>query len=390
MRLLVILPRVPYPLEKGDKLRAYHHLGYLSRYHEIHLCCLNDVPLHPQALANLRPFCKSIHIVDLGKTGIYFNLLKAFVSGRPLQAGYFYSCRMKKKIAEIMRTVKPEHVFCQLIRTARYAETLDIPKTLDFQDVFSVGAGRMKSSMPFYIRPFLGMESRRVAAYEAKMFGIFNNLIIISEPDRSAISHPDREKIAIVANGVDHVLFSPLQREKKYELLFTGNMSYPPNVNSVEYLVRQVMPEIHKTRPEVKLMIAGANPSPAVMALASDHVEVSGWVEDMRECYAAASIFVAPMQIGTGLQNKLLEAMAMQIPCVTSPLANKALKAPVDTAIRVGTTPHEYALHVIELLDHPVKAAEMAQNGRTFVLQNYNWDTQSAKLERLISGTKHD
>lgn len=390
MRLLVILPRVPYPLEKGDKLRAYHHLKYLSKFHEIHLCCLNDLPLHPEAEINLRPFCKSISIIQLGKTGIYFNILKAFLSGRPLQAGYFYSCRMARKIAEIMETVKPEHVFCQLIRTARYAEKLSVAKTLDFQDVFSVGAGRMKDSMPFYIRPFLGLESKRVAAYEAKMFSIFDNLVIISEPDRDAICHPDKERIVVVSNGVDGDYFIPAEREKKFDLLFTGNMSYPPNVNGVEYLVRQILPLVHASRPETRLMIAGANPSPAVLALASDKVEVSGWVEDIRECYAASRVFIAPMQIGTGLQNKLLEAMAMQLPCITSPLANKALNAIDGVDILVGTTPAEYARHIIALLDDPEKEKEIALNGQRFVLSNYNWDAQTSKLERLISSTKQN
>lgn len=121
-----------------------------------------------------------------------------------------------------------------------------------------------------------------------------------------------------------------------------------------------------------------------VQVLRSAQVEVSGWVPDMREAYAQSSVFIAPMQLGTGLQNKLLEAMAMKIPCITSPLANQALNANPGEEILVGETPQEYAAHIINLLDNEHLASEIAEKGHLFVVKNYSWEAETAKIEKLI------
>jgi glycosyltransferase involved in cell wall biosynthesis len=184
---------------------------------------------------------------------------------------------------------------------------------------------------------------------------------------------------------VDMDFFHPTDHRKPYDLVFTGNMGYPPNINAAEYLVNQILPLVMKRKPDVRLLIAGANPNVRVMVLKSPHVEVSGWVPDMRECYAAARIFVAPMQLGTGLQNKLLEAMAMKIPCITSPLANQALQAENGKEILVAATPAEYSDHIMTLLGNPALANSIAENGHGFVLRNYSWERETAKIEALFT-----
>ena len=133
-------------------------------------------------------------------------------------------------------------------------------------------------------------------------------------------------------------------------------------------------------------MLAGATPHQSVLALKGENVHVTGWVEDIRECYAKAKIFIAPMQIGTGLQNKLLEAMAMKIPSITSSLANFALEAKDGKEILVGNSPREYADHIIQLLDNTDTSETIANNAYSFVHRNYNWDAATKKLENLISG----
>ncbi|MFP4472194.1 MAG: glycosyltransferase, partial [Bacteroidales bacterium] len=188
----------------------------------------------------------------------------------------------------------------------------------------------------------------------------------------------------IIPNGVDTDFFKPLERKKKYELVFIGNMGYPPNVNAAEFLAREILPEVQKSRPSAGLMLAGATPDKRVLALKSEHVEVTGWVDDIRECYAAAKVFIAPMQIGTGLQNKLLEAMAMRIPSITSPLANSALCARPDHEILIGSNPQEYAAHINRLLDNSEYAVQIAEAGYRFVLDNYNWESATAELDLII------
>ena len=187
----------------------------------------------------------------------------------------------------------------------------------------------------------------------------------ISAQDRDYIYHPLRDEMAVIPNGVDTDHFAPLPLEPKFDLLFTGNMNYPPNIDSVVFLAEQVLPIVRKVRPETSLLISGVDPSQAVRDLAKNDplISVSGWVKDIRVSYATARIFAAPMQIGTGLQNKLLEAMAMRIPCVTSALANNAVGAPAGTAILIGNSPEDYAEHILRLLNDPAERQRIAESG---------------------------
>lgn len=385
MRLFFLLPRVPYPTEKGDKLRAFHQIKQLSKHHEIILCALNDGTLHDDAIPVLKKYVKSIHIIPLSKVSVFFNILKALFSGKPLQVGYFYNTSSARAIRKLIDESKPDHIFCQLIRVAEYVKNVPIKKTLDYQDVFSKGVERRLATAPFYLKPFLRIEYNRLQNYEREAFETFDNKIIISKPDRDLIPHPDREKIVVVANGVDTEFFQPIDRKKDYDLVFTGNMGYPPNINAAEYLVREILPMVFRKRPDLKVLIAGASPHLKVQVLKSDQITVSGWVADMRESYAASRIFIAPMQIGTGLQNKILEAMAMKVPCITSPLAFQALNARDGEEILVADTPQGYANHILMLLENPEKADEIAKKGHSFVHENYSWEKETNKIQELIS-----
>ena len=385
MKIFVLLPRFPYPLEKGDKLRAYNQVKYLSKNHEIHLCALSDIAIESNHIKAIESFCKSVHVVKLSRCSIIFNLLWAFFSGKPLQVGYFYSWKANRKIQNLISMIQPDHIYCQLIRVAEYVKNIDIPKTLDYQDVFSKGVERRKQTSPFYWKPVLQLEYKRLLKYEHEVFSWFNNKTIISKPDRDFIPHPEKEKIEIVINGVDTEFFKPIPIDKEYDLVFIGNMGYPPNINAAEYLVKKILPIVRQTKPNIKLVLAGASPHPSVLALKGKNVHITGWVEDIRECYAKAKIFIAPMQIGTGLQNKLLEAMAMKIPSITSPLANFALEAKNGKEILVGNSTREYAGHIIQLLDNTDLMDAIANNGYSFVHRNYNWDAATNKLENLFS-----
>jgi glycosyltransferase involved in cell wall biosynthesis len=228
------------------------------------------------------------------------------------------------------------------------------------------------------------MEYRRLLKYEHDIFEKFTNRIIISEPDRELIPHPDRDKIVVVANGVDTDFFRPVQRPREYDLVFTGNMGYPPNINAAEFLVNRILPILTRHKPDIRLLIAGSSPNMRVLVLKSPQVEVSGWVPDMRDCYASAKIFIAPMQLGTGLQNKLLEAMAMKVPCITSPLANQALMAREGEEILVADTPQAYADRILSLLGDPSLCDRIGEKGYLFVRKNYNWEVETQKIESLI------
>ncbi len=162
-------------------------------------------------------------------------------------------------------------------------------------------------------------------------------------------------------------------------------MGYPPNIDAAHFIAKEIFPLVLKKIPAATLLIAGANPHASVKSLQSGNINISGWMPDIRESYAASRIFIAPMRIGTGLQNKLLEAMSMELPCITSPLANQALGATVNQDILVGTTAQEYADHIINLLEDPSRAREMAINGFGFVTKNFSWENSSALLEDLFN-----
>ncbi|HFB61814.1 MAG TPA: hypothetical protein ENJ69_02400, partial [Bacteroidetes bacterium] len=214
MRIFVLLSRIPYPLEKGDKLRAFHQIKILSEKHEIILCALNPLPQvnKQKAFEQLQPYCRSINFIDLPAGGRVWNILKAFVSGYPLQTGYFYNRKAHKKIVSLIEEYQPDYLFAQLSRTARYLMDQPIGKMLDYQDAFSSGLKRRadKANGPFKL--LFRLEHRRMALFEKEIFDRFDQKIIISEQDRDLIPHPSKNEIVVIRNGVDMEYFKPLSR----------------------------------------------------------------------------------------------------------------------------------------------------------------------------------
>ena len=384
MKIFVLLPRIPWPLEKGDKLRAFNQIKQLAKNNEVVLCALNtDKKVRKEdAFKALQPHCISVTFIDISKLSILINIIKAFFKGLPLQCGYFYNAKAHKKIRNIIKKHKPDMLFGQLLRVAEYIRHENTSKTIDYQDVFSMGMKRRCDIAPFYMKPFFNMEYRRLKRYEHDIFNDFDVKTIISLPDREHIDHPKKDEILIVPNGVDHEYYTPRECEKKYDIVFTGNMSYAPNVNAVEYLANYILPLVWKKLPDAKMYIAGATPDPRVKKVASDRIIISGWLDDMRDAYAQSKIFIAPMRIGTGLQNKLLEAMAMRLPCITTSLANNSLLASEEkNEILVGDNEQELAEHIITLLTNKDKADEIAQNGYDFVHRVYDWGMATKIME---------
>lgn len=381
------MSRVPYPLEKGDKLRAFHHLRLLSEKYSVTLVALTDQPVHRDADAMLRPYCKDIHIICLSRISRLLNLARAFLSGKPLSSGYFYNKAAQRIIDRAVDEVRPAHIYCQLTRVCDYVLHIkDVPKTLDYQDAFAKGFERRIDRERFFLRWLVRLEHKRLLRYEALVFDHFENSIIISAQDREFIAHPNRNQIVIVPNGVDVDYFQPQSVDKDYDLVFAGNMAYPPNVEGVSFLAAKILPRVWKVAPEVKLLVAGATPAARIRALESENIHISGWVDDIRESYARAKIFIAPMLIGTGLQNKLLEAMAMRLPCITSELANNALGGTHEQNVLVCGTPDEYANAILRLLERSDDADRLAAAGHEFVKEQYGWERATRPLLDLIEG----
>lgn len=397
MKLLVLLSRFPHPLDKGDKVRAFHQLRELHRagFH-ISLFALHDEPVPAASLAAVRPLCRGgLHLWPLRRPTIARHMSAALAAGRPLQVGYFYDPGAQRYLDQLRRQFQPGHIYCQLVRMAEYLRPgrLGAPAappgtglTLDYMDVFSAGMARRVEQAPAWQRPLWRLEARRLGTYEAEVFGWFGQHTIISAQDRQLVAHPARQQIQVVANGIDQAYFQPRPAaEKTCELLFCGNMAYPPNVDAACFLAEEILPLVHRHHPAARLLVAGTTPTARVRALARHPgVRVSGWLPDIRAAYAAARVFVAPMRRGTGLQNKLLEALAMQLPCVTTPLANNALGTEPGRHLRLGESAAELAAAISGLLSDEAAAARLARAGHEFVRARYDWASATAPLLALL------
>ncbi len=312
-------------------------------------------------------------------------MAKTLVSNLPVQTGYFYSRKAAKEIKRLIETYKPDHLYCQFIRTTEYLKDSTIKKTVDYQDVLSHGIKRRMEKASVLSKPVYALEYKRLLRYEKTVFDIFDNKTIISIPDRNLIPHPDKHKIHVVPNGVDHSFFKPMDKEKEYDIAFTGNMGYPPNVDAAEFLANSIMPLVWLKLPQAKLLLAGASPAKKVCTLENDKIKVTGWMDDIRDAYSSSRVFIAPMRIGTGLQNKLLEAMSMRIPSITTTLANDALAAEHGKEILVGNTAQQLADYIINLLNNKEDYNRIAQHGYDFVHANHSWEMATEKLHNIIN-----
>ena len=303
----------------------------------------------------------------------------------PFSVAYFLRETVCYRIQDIISEQQPDHIFCHLIRMSEYVKDVKhIPKTLDYMDTFSMGMGRMKSTAGMFMQSIINTEHKRLLRYEEQIFDCFENKIIISEQDRSHIPHKNNEEIKVVPNGVDFDFFYPQQRQKKYDLLFAGNMNYPPNIERVLFITNEILPLLRKQLPDIKLIIAGATPATEILQLQSPNIEVTGWVDDIRTSFYESHIMLAPMLISIGLQNKILQAMAMKIPCVVSALANNAIHATDQKEVLIASTPEEYVKHILYLLQNKQEAERLAENAFQFAKTNYDWKNIVAELNVLI------
>lgn len=390
MKILVALPRFPYPLEKGDKLRAYNQIKELSKNNEIYLFCVSHTKVLPEHVEQLRPYCQDICCVNSPKLANYKNIVRNYLHTKSLQIGYWDSRKARKAVKEFVRKVQPDVIYSQMVRTMPWISRLPYPKVMDYQDALSMNTERRMDQARGLWHYILHFEFKMLRSTEYNAFKIFDALTIISEPDSDAIPRPKNGEIHIIPNGVDFEFFdrtkipSPAGAAPKWDIVFCGNMGYEPNVHAAQYLVKEVMPLVWKEVPGATVLLAGANPKHGVSNLASDKVSVSGYVADIRECYAASSIFVAPMLTGSGLQNKLLEAMAMQLPCVTTSIANDSLGARDGSEVLIGDNAEAFAAHIVSLLRDADKRASLAQSGRQYALDHFSWETSCQQLEAVL------
>ncbi len=385
MRIAYITSRFPYPVEKGDKLRAYHQIKGLAKAHDVHLFAVSHKRPSTADIEQLKAICSSVHIYEISKWRAFLNVILGVFRGLPGQVGLFYDGGVKRSMYADIGRLQPDHIIAQLIRTSEYVKSMPFTKTLDYMDAFSIGMAQRKTSA-FLLRPLMYWEEVLVRKYERRIYAAFDHHTIISIQDRDRLPLPYPDSVRVVGNGVDTDFFRPDHiAGRTWDVLFVGNMGYKPNVEAAVVLAEQIMPLVWNEMPDATLCLAGARPSQTVSRLAGDRVIVTGWIDDIRDAYNAGSILVAPMYSGMGMQNKILEAMAMELPCITTAIVNNAIGAQPGKHLIVGNSAMEMANQILRLIQDRSLRQQIGREARNFVSDNFTWEAQNKTLESLIT-----
>jgi len=388
MRILIALSRFPYPTEKGDKVRAYYQIKELSRNNEIFLVCLSEFKIKEEHLAMVRPYVKEVNIIHISLLKRIINLLFGIFNSLPMQVNYFKSHQMKGVVSDWCKKFKIDVCYVQLIRIAENIPKLpQVAFFLDYMDAFSEGTRNRSLKSSFFKRIIYKLESQRLKNYEKQVTTRFEGLSVITEAEAGFLPEDAQKKLIITPNGVsDHFFNYPLLgwADKKYDIIFSGNMQFVPNIQAALYLVKKVLPLIIRDFPTIKICIAGVDPVSEIKALACNNVFVTGFVEDLGEIMSQSKISVAPMFSGSGLQNKLLENMAVGIPLITSPLSAAPIHALKDKHLLVASNEVEFAQNIKKLLNNEEYANELGREGQRFVKLNFRWETYNERLENAF------
>ncbi|NCT82149.1 MAG: TIGR03087 family PEP-CTERM/XrtA system glycosyltransferase [Comamonadaceae bacterium] len=394
MRILYLVHRLPYPPNKGDKVRSYHLLKHLAARHEVHLGSFIDDPDDEQHLPRVRELCESLHVARLNPRVAKLLSLRGLLRGEALSLPYYRDAGLQAWVDETAARVGFDAVVVFSGVMAQYTAGLEGVKTLvDFVDVDSA---KWRDYAPehawpmswLYRREFsklLGFEQRVADAAACSFFVTDNEVALFRELS------PGRElRLAALGNGVDADFFRPdAARASPFAadelpLVFTGAMDYWPNVDAVGWFAGAILPALRQRFPTLRLHIVGRSPTPAVLALAGEAVNVTGTVPDVRPFLQHAAAVVAPLRLARGIQNKVLEAMAMARPVVSAASCVRAITAAPQAGLLPADTEADYVERVAALLADRGAADAAGRSARDFVLGAYSWDAHLAGLDRHL------
>ena len=387
MRILVLAHRIPYPPHTGDKTRAFHVARYLSRRHHLTLGFLVD---DRRDLAHLAPLREAIPELEFGRLWKPWSVAKGLaglLAGRSLSLPYFRSGALRRRVDRRVRVARYDVVYVSSSPMAQYARLLGLPVVMDFVDVDS---DKWRQYAEHFAAPrswLYRAEARRLQRCEAEIARWVHSCVLATPPEEALLkSFAPWARTMVIPNGIDLEYFQPLEPDRSpRSVIFTGAMNYLPNIDAVKFFCDEILPAVRRTIPETKLYIVGLNPSSEVVRLgATPGVTVTGTVPDVRPYYARASVCVAPLRIGRGVQNKVLQAMAMGVPVVASGLAQRGLGAAAGTHLHVEDDPARFAARVVELLGSPEARRMMARRARAFVEGHHAWDASGARVEQLL------
>jgi sugar transferase (PEP-CTERM/EpsH1 system associated) len=381
--LLFLAHRMPYPPDKGEKIRAYHVLRHLARTFRIHLGCFADDRNDLKYAAHLREYCASVFVAPLDRKLALARGLAGLAIGGSLSESYFRNARMRHWVAETVARVRPANIFVYCSAMAPYAMPYASSHRvlLDMVDVDSEKFRAYGANAAWPLSQLYAREARALFSLERRAAMTFERCFFVSgaEADTFLRAAPEAaSRVGHFQNGVDLNYFDPTRdfanpfAPESAAIVFTGTMDYRPNVEAVEWFAGEVFPAVRRTYPNAQFWIVGSNPSPRVARLARmPGVHMTGRVPDVRPFLAHAACAVAPLHIARGLQNKMLEAMAMGKPVVATPAACQGLSAAAGRDVLLAETPPDFAQAVCSILRAGVH--DLGVNARLRVEADYDW-----------------
>ena len=391
--LLLLIHRIPYPPNKGDKIRSYHLLKHLAQHYRVHLATFVDDEDDWQHVPTVQALCASSHFGKLNPLTGKLRSLAALASTRSLSFDYYRSGEMQAWVDQTMAARKINRVLVFSSPMAQYAEAYSSARrVVDFCDVDSDKWRQYAGQKPWPMSWLYRREADTLLAYERHVAATCDASLFVSDPEAQlfrTLAPESAAKIGWFNNGVDTDYFSP---ERAYErpyaagerpLVFTGAMDYWPNIDAVQWFATDIFPALLAAHPALRFYIVGARPTAAVTALGQlPGVIVTGTVPDVRPYIHHAEVTVAPLRIARGIQNKVLEAMAMARPMVVSPQALEGIDAAPGSELLLADGAAAFIATLASLLANPNPALGGA--ARSKVERQYSWPSNLARIEARL------
>lgn len=393
MKVLFLCHRLPYPPKRGGKIRPFNMIRHLARSHEVTVATLARTAGELEEGRELGSYCQELHVARMpAPVGWGRFALHGAVTGYPATFGYFYSSELARTVSRLLATKHFDAVVVHCSSMGPYvAGHRGCRKIMDFGDADSEKWFEYGRTAPWPLSLAFRFEGRKVRRYEGWLGSHFDVCSVNAPRERDVLRAYVPTPIHVIPNGVDLDYFQSSRPASRsyipHRLIFTGNMSYRPNVDAVVRLVANILPKVRRHIPDVELYIVGMDPAPAVRKLADGtRVVVTGRVDDVRPYFEQAAAAVVPLRVARGLQNKVLEAMAMRVPVVASEAAHQGITAVPDRDLLVAESPEAFSQAVLRLLREPSTREAYAAAGRACVEENHNWNRLLPRLEELVTG----
>ena len=395
--LLLLIHRMPYPPNKGDKIRSYHLLKHLAQHYRVHLATFIDDADDWQHVPTVQALCASSHFAPLNPRLARIRSLQALFTNHSLSLDYYRDAALSKWVANTMAEQRIARIVVFSSAMAQYAEPYaHARRVVDFCDVDSDKWRQYAEQKSWPMNMLFRHEAKQLLAYERKVARDTDAALFVSQPEADLFKGLAPESVAKIGffnNGVDTDYFSPARayanpfKPDERAIVFTGAMDYWPNVDAVQWFASDIFPKLRTQFAGARFYIVGARPSAAVSALATlPGVTVTGTVPDVRPYLAYAAVSVAPLRIARGIQNKVLEAMAMACGVVVSPQALEGIEARPGDDLLLADGAADFILKVGGLLN-PQAGPALGTAARATVQQHYSWPSKLARIDSRLECT---